>query len=58
MHRGRVMVIGAPDELKASIGAGHATMDEVFAHYAQGAVEPGGAYRETDRTRRTARRLG
>lgn len=58
LHRGRVMVIGAPDELKASMGAGRATMDEVFAHYAQGALEPGGASRETARTRRTARRLG
>jgi ABC-2 type transport system ATP-binding protein len=58
MHRGRVMVIGTPDELKASIDAGQATMDDVFAHYAEGAVEPGGAYRETLRMRRTARRLG
>jgi ABC-2 type transport system ATP-binding protein len=58
MHRGRVMVVGAPDELKASIGTDHATMDDVFVHYAEGAVEPGGAYRETARTRRTARRLG
>jgi len=58
MHRGRVMVIGAPAELKSSLGEGRATMDEVFAHYAEGAVEAGGAYRDTAQMRRTARRLG
>jgi ABC-2 type transport system ATP-binding protein len=58
MHRGRVMIVGTPEELKKSIGGGTATMDDVFAHYAEDAVEAGGTYRETARTRRTARRLG
>jgi ABC-2 type transport system ATP-binding protein len=58
MHRGRVMVVGAPGELKASINGGRATMDDVFAHYAEGAGEDGGTYRETARARRTAKRLG
>lgn len=61
MHLGRIRAVGAPVELKASIG-GESTLDDVFAHYA-GAVaggesESGGGYRETSRTRRTARRLG
>ncbi len=58
MHRGKVMVDGTPHGLKASLGGEDATMDDVFAHYAEGAVEPGGTYRETARTRRTAKRLG
>jgi ABC-2 type transport system ATP-binding protein len=58
MHRGRVMIVGTPAELKKSIGGEAATMDDVFAHYAEGAVEVGGTYRETARARRTAKRLG
>jgi len=58
MHLGQVRVIGAPDELKANIGKDGATLDEVFAHYAGASAESGGSYRETSRTRRTARRLG
>jgi len=58
LHRGRVMAVGAPDALKAKVGGGDTTMDEVFAHYAEGAIEDGGGYRDTIRTRRTARRLG
>ena len=58
MHLGQVRVIGAPDELKANIGKDGATLDEVFAHYAGASSESGGSYRETSRTRRTARRLG
>jgi ABC-2 type transport system ATP-binding protein len=58
LRRGRLMVVGTPDELKASIDGGRATMEDVFVHYAEGAAERGGAYGETARARRTARRLG
>ena len=34
------------------------TLEQVFAHYAGSSPESGGSYRETSRTRRTARRLG
>jgi ABC-2 type transport system ATP-binding protein len=57
LHRGRVMVVGAPDALKAGLG-GDTTMDSVFAHYAEDAIEAGGGYRDTVTTRQTARRLG
>lgn len=57
MHRGRVEVLGSPQELKAAVGA-DATMDDAFAHFTGGAVDEGGTYREVARTRRTARRLG
>ncbi|MGC8491149.1 MAG: ATP-binding cassette domain-containing protein [Syntrophobacteraceae bacterium] len=58
MHRGRVAAIGRPDELKASIGGNGTTLDDVFVHYAGDRLDAGGGYRETSRTRRTARRLG
>ncbi|HVO84888.1 MAG TPA: ATP-binding cassette domain-containing protein [Syntrophobacteria bacterium] len=58
MHFGRVAIIGTPAHLKASLGGDGATLDDVFAHYAGGALECGGGYLETSRTRHTARRLG
>jgi ABC-2 type transport system ATP-binding protein len=60
MHLGKVGIVGTPNELKASIGGNGATMEQVFAHYAGADLESdsGGNYRETFRTRRTARRLG
>jgi ABC-2 type transport system ATP-binding protein len=58
MHLGKVTVIGTPEELKRSIGGNGTTLDEVFAHYTGDTLESGGSYRETARTRRTARRLG
>jgi len=58
MHQGRVAVVGAPAELKASIGGPGHTLDEVFKHYAGDALETGGNYRDTASERRTARRLG
>jgi ABC-2 type transport system ATP-binding protein len=58
MHLGKVAANGTPAELKASIGGGEVTLDDVFVHYAGGTLDTGGSYRETARTRRTARRLG
>jgi ABC-2 type transport system ATP-binding protein len=58
LHRGRVMVTGVPDALKAGLGGADITMDDVFVHYAEGAIETGGGYRDTVSVRRTARRLG
>ncbi len=58
MHLGRVAAIGSPAELKASIGGGDKTLDDVFVHYTGMELENGGSYRETLRSRRTARRLG
>jgi ABC-2 type transport system ATP-binding protein len=58
MHLGKVAAMGTPAELKASLGDGDVTLDDVFVHYAGGTLETGGNYRETARTRRTLRRLG
>jgi ABC-2 type transport system ATP-binding protein len=58
MHLGKVAAIGTPADLKASIGGNGITLDDVFIHYAGDTLESGGSYRETSRTRRTARRLG
>lgn len=58
MHLGKVVATGTPQALKASIGGNGITLDDVFAHYTGSALESGGSYRDTSRTRRTAKRLG
>jgi ABC-2 type transport system ATP-binding protein len=59
MHRGDIVVVGSPAELKASTGDPHCSLDEVFTHYAGGEVEEAtGGYVETSRARRTGARLG
>jgi ABC-2 type transport system ATP-binding protein len=60
MHHGKLVILGTPPELKASIGNEGATLDDVFVHYAGDKLESdsGANYRETRQTRRTARRLG
>ncbi len=58
MHLGKIMVMGTPAELKASVGRPDTTLDDVFTHYTGNTLETGGSYRETARTRRAARRLG
>jgi ABC-2 type transport system ATP-binding protein len=58
MHKGRIVTLGKPDELKATVGGENPTLNDVFVHYAGDALEAGGSYSETSRARRTARRLG
>ncbi|MEW5801690.1 MAG: ATP-binding cassette domain-containing protein [bacterium] len=58
MHLGKMVALGTPADLKASVGGNGTTLNEVFAHYTSDASESGGSYRETSRTRRTAKRLG
>lgn len=58
MHQGRVIAIGTPSELKASLGKSGATLDDVFIHYTGDQLALRGNYRDVSRTRRTARRLG
>jgi ABC-2 type transport system ATP-binding protein len=58
MHLGKVAAIGSPAELKRGIGKKNATLDDVFIHYAGSGIESGGAWKDTSRTRRTAKRLG
>jgi ABC-2 type transport system ATP-binding protein len=58
MHQGRLVALGSPRELKASIGRRNATLEDVFIRCTGSALESGGTYRETRRTRRSAVRLG
>ena len=46
MHLGKVVVIGTPAELKASLDGNGSTMDDVFVHYAGGTSEMEGDYGE------------
>ncbi len=57
MHAGRVAASGTAAELKRAVGPA-ATLDDVFAHYAGGAIADGGNFRDAVSTRRTASRLG
>jgi ABC-2 type transport system ATP-binding protein len=59
MHLGQIAAVGTPAELKASLDMPNATLDQVFAHYAGATLESdsAGGFRETSRTRRTARRV-
>lgn len=58
LHRGQVAAIDTPASLKASLNGGHATLDEVFAHYAGTEAVEGSSYLEISRTRVDARRVG
>jgi ABC-2 type transport system ATP-binding protein len=58
LHRGRVAITGSPAALKASLPEPTVTLDDVFAHYAGGALDAGGQYRDVSHTRRTVRRVG
>jgi ABC-2 type transport system ATP-binding protein len=58
MKSGRIVAAGTPAELKASIGAQDATLDDVFIHYAGASVNAEGDIRDTFRIRNVARRVG
>ena len=58
MHLGKVVAIGTPAQLKASLCQNDATLDDVFVHSTDYVLESGGTFREVSRTRRAARRLG
>jgi len=59
MHRGRLRALGSPAELKSAIGP-HATLEDVFRHFAQADLGPtdGGEFQNVRRSRGTAHRLG
>ncbi len=57
LHRGRLVAVGSPAELKARLGRPGVTLQDVFMHFAGEEVELTGSYRETGRTRRVAARL-
>jgi ABC-2 type transport system ATP-binding protein len=56
MHRGRIEALGAPAELKRSLGP-EATLEDVFRHYSGSHLEEGD-FRDVRSTRRIARRMG
>jgi len=56
MHRGKLVGLGTPRELKAKAGPG-ATLDDVFIELTGREPAEAGSYRDVARTRRTAVRL-
>jgi ABC-2 type transport system ATP-binding protein len=57
LHQGKLAVVGAPDDLKRSVGL-DASLSDVFVHYSGAAIDQGGHLREVRETRGTAKRLG
>lgn len=57
MHRGQIVEIGPPIDLKRRLGPA-ATLDDVFRHHTGGVVDEGGDLGHVLNVRRTARRLG
>jgi len=56
MHRGKLVTLGAPAEIKAA--AGVTNLDDAFSHFTGNSIQEGGSFRDAARARRTARRLG
>jgi ABC-2 type transport system ATP-binding protein len=57
MDHGRIVAIGTPAELKASLNRPGATLEEVFTSVTGNTLESGGSYREVKQLRRRARRF-
>jgi ABC-2 type transport system ATP-binding protein len=58
MSEGQIRAEGSPVELRAALGAGGGTLEDVFVRLTAGAQAQGGEFHDISRTRRTARRLG
>lgn len=58
MHLGKVAAIGTCNQLEASMGDGHHTLNDVFVHYAGSALDSGGNFHDVSAERATAQRLG
>lgn len=59
MQQGKVVITGAPSDLKAALGKSNATLDDVFIYHTGDQLKSGGVnYRDTATTRRTSQRLG
>ena len=57
MNRGKIVVLGTTDELKAQVGTPDATLEDAFAHFTGGHLESEGNFTDVRNTRRTANRL-
>ena len=57
LHRGRLVALGTPAELKAKSGP-DATLEDVFAHYTADSVEQTERYVDVSRTRNVTQRVG
>ena len=58
MSAGTIRAEGSPKELRASLGGAGGTLEDVFVHLTTDTKAEGGDFRDINRTRRTARRLG
>jgi ABC-2 type transport system ATP-binding protein len=56
LHRGSLLVIESPEKLKLALGP-HASLDDVFVHYAGTSIQEGGNYSDAKKIRKTISRL-
>jgi ABC-2 type transport system ATP-binding protein len=56
MHNGKLAAIGSPGDLMRGVGV--SSLDEVFIHYAGETIEVAGSFKDVQRERKIARRLG
>jgi ABC-2 type transport system ATP-binding protein len=56
MHKSKLVALGSPKELKER--AGVSTLDDAFVRLTGNSIDTGGNYRDIQRDRQTARRLG
>jgi ABC-2 type transport system ATP-binding protein len=57
MNLGRIVAIGTPDELKASIGRPNGTLEDVFTAVTGDTLESGGSFHDVRKLRRRAGRF-
>jgi ABC-2 type transport system ATP-binding protein len=57
MDHGRIVSLGTPEELKASLNQPGATLEDVFTSVTGNTLESGGSYREVKQLRRRASRF-
>ena len=58
MHKGQVAILGTCQELKASLGNGDHSLNDVFIHYAGSALDSGGTFHDVSSERATEQRMG
>ena len=58
MNRGKISVIGTPNEIKARTGRPDATLEDAFIELTGGNMEERGNFRDTRRSRQVEQRLG
>lgn len=58
MDRGKIAIIGTPQEIKSKTGDAQASLEDAFIFFTGSSLKEGGSFRDTRRARQVERRLG